>query len=255
MSLAIEGHVGDRPDMARQVEELLAVRRVPELDAAVLARRGQQLAIRRQGDPVDGIGSREFPQRTARRNVPQLDGIVGAARGDGMPGRMKRQAENEVLMAAGASEGLDFLAGGRVPELDGLVKAAGDHVLAVRAESNGVNRLGMSFERNGAGRQVAVVRRDRPGGQNKASAKVVRSIQRPRQVFNMGIATSGRGEGRRERTKPRVCGKSPTVVAGCQLYGRWRRPGLCRRIPEKGLAEREPNGWRKSTAASRTPRW
>ena len=64
-------------------------------------------------------------------------------------------------------QALDFLAGGRVPELERFIKTCRGHLFAIRAEGDAVNRLRMPFERDGdAGGQTSLVSRKYPEGQD-----------------------------------------------------------------------------------------
>src|SRR5262249_42780331 len=67
-----------------------------------------------------------------RYRVPQLHGSAVAARGNTLPIRAECHATDARVMAA--FEGEEFLAGGRVPDLDGVAGAARDKSRSVGTE-------------------------------------------------------------------------------------------------------------------------
>ena len=109
-------------------------------------------------------------------------------------------------MALGPAERLELLAGGGVPNLDGLIEAAGDDVFAVGREGGGINRLGMSLEGGG------------DAGRGRGRGRVVG----PRQGDGQGAEEEDRQGGEAGRRVALTGGGSWVPTSG---ESRWERVG------------------------------
>lgn len=138
--------------------EALAFTEIPEHGNAVLATRGAQGAIRRDGDGVDVASvANEVGADLAVGEVPDLDELVPATGDDdrvashrgeanaGHPFRVRVAILNRVLALAE-----------RVPQLDSLVSGARDDLTVVDGEGNGQHILSVTDEASGGGTSVQV---------------------------------------------------------------------------------------------------
>src|SRR5438876_384221 len=108
-------------------EQLAALVRIPDLDASVLAGRGDGTAVGAEGYALDApLVSRHLQNLFARDRVPNLDltrGVVlkvSGGRGQEAAVRAERDALDVVLVSG---ERDDLATGRQVPELDGSVIA------------------------------------------------------------------------------------------------------------------------------------
>src|SRR5580704_1052065 len=70
----------DGPVICRQLARLVVARisDVPEVDRAVVARRGKGPLVRREGDGIDRFGQAEDARIAALNHVPEVDREMGA---------------------------------------------------------------------------------------------------------------------------------------------------------------------------------
>ena len=138
--------------------EALAFTEIPEHGNTVLATRGAQGAIRRDGDGVDVASvTNEVGADLAVGKVPDLDELVPATGDDdrvashrgeanaGHPFGVRVAILNRVLALAE-----------RVPQLDSLVSGARDDLTVVDGEGNGQHILSVTDEASGGGTGVQV---------------------------------------------------------------------------------------------------
>src|SRR5262249_42271597 len=110
------------------------------------------------------------------------------------------QGEDEVLVPLGAGEGLDLLAGGRLPHLEGAVEAAGEDVFVVGREGDGVDGLGVPLEGGGdaRGRVGGAAAGPGEGDQQQGGGQGGQAEQRQREfahgsVLRGGVVRVGQG--------------------------------------------------------------
>mmetsp|Transcript_9105 Transcript_9105/g.28847 ORF Transcript_9105/g.28847 Transcript_9105/m.28847 type:complete len:281 (+) Transcript_9105:58-900(+) len=137
--------------------EVLALVQVPEHGGAVLAARGAEGAVGRDGDRVEVPRvPHQVGAQLAVREVPHLDQLVPAARHDQRVGGRRREADaRDPLGVAVLGDGVLALAE-RVPQLDRLVARARHDLPVVRREGDREDVLLVRDKPAGRGARVEV---------------------------------------------------------------------------------------------------
>src|SRR5262245_39348268 len=138
-AVGAERHAADQADVAAEgTDQAVLVVAIPDLDSAVLTRRGDPpaLAVRAEGHGTDVPGvSAEGLQLLAGLHVPDLDGVPFASRHQAPAVGAERHGQTiaAVLRVEGAAGFLFLLQAGRVPQIHLAVAARRSQVPAVGA--------------------------------------------------------------------------------------------------------------------------
>src|SRR5437762_12754991 len=143
--------------MAAQGDEFLAGLRVPDLDAFILAGRGQEQAVRAEGGSQAGTGvALQGEKYRARLRIPDVHGVVVPGRGEAEAVGAERQAARPLRPRL--AQVVQHLAGRRVPQLhaprghvDPALRAGADRgdALAVGTEDGAAADQGRRTGRRG----------------------------------------------------------------------------------------------------------
>src|SRR5262249_47556490 len=117
------------------------LRQVPDLDRAIGADACESGSFQQKDDILDpGVVAFEGLEHGAGGGVPEAGGAVLAGGGEEIAGRVELERGDGALVAA---EGADNLAVGEVDVLDIAIGLAGEEGLAIGAEREGGDRLGI----------------------------------------------------------------------------------------------------------------
>src|SRR5262249_12988989 len=152
-----EGDPEDFAAVTLEGEERLAAGNVPDLDRAIVACRGETLAVRREGKPIDPVvvDILEIVQAPARTQVPHDDVAIPVAGDQVPPVGAESQGGDPFTVTA---KSVQLTACARVPYLDLAAEISADHgpggrgqMLSIRAEGQEIDVAGMWLEVDGAG--------------------------------------------------------------------------------------------------------
>src|SRR5205807_677312 len=131
--VARESDLTRPPGKRWQLTQFLARRRVPEPNGLVVAGRGEQPAVGREGEPPNDVAMPgQPPALLAGGQVPEAGGVVAAARGDRLAVGRKRDGVDGLFRLM--HEAMQLLARGRIADADeGTIPAEGHH-LAIHRE-------------------------------------------------------------------------------------------------------------------------